>query len=127
MATYATKDNYIAETGGEVTDPDGFERILLRAERQVDDLLTGYGPLGVNGLRIDPAIDLDSVERACLMRATVAQVSYRLEMGEEFFRTNEVASPSGPDFGHSGRRGKYHDDVYAELRRGGILQRTARM
>jgi hypothetical protein len=125
MATYATKENFEDETGGEVSDPEQFERILLRAERQVDDLLTGWGPSDQNGLRIAPALDLEPYQRDCLMRATVAQVEYRLEHGEEFFRTNEPRNVSGPDFGSQGRRGKYADATFAELRRGGILKMTA--
>jgi hypothetical protein len=97
MATYATAADlglYVLDNPGVVlpTDPDAVERLLERAERDVDAVL-GAWPLFASGLKIDPA-QLDVVQQAALARATCAAAEFRLVLGEEALVGDEDYLPS---------------------------------
>ena len=124
---YLTIAEFEEDTGATVTDAAEVQRAIDRASRDVDSLLTGWGPPDQDGLRIDPTDDLEPHERAGLRAAVVAQTEYRIEMGPAFFRTNEPDSLSGPDFSQTGRRGRIADGVFSELTRVGILQTGGRL
>jgi hypothetical protein len=123
LPTYADVQDYEDYVEGwETTDEDGLNRLLYRAQMDVNTLLTGPAD-HTTGLRVDPATELTVHQANALARAVCAQAEYRNRMGESFFRENEPSSITGPDFSRSGRFGKIGDKVYAELRDGGLLVR----
>lgn len=123
--TYCDVDTFIDRSTFSIDDADLLAKVMARAEKQVDGLLTGFGPNLPNGLAAEPLVDLEPEQREALIDAVVAQTEYRLTMGEEFFRANEPESVSGPDFSRTGRLGKIADETFAALRRGRILSQYA--
>lgn len=123
--TYCDVDTFTDRSTYAIDDPDLLAKVMARAEKQVDGLLTGFGPNLPNGLAVEPLVDLEPEQAEALVDAMVAQTEYRLTMGEEFFRTNEPQSISGPDFSRSGRLGKIADETLAALRRGGLISQYA--
>ena len=122
--TYAVREDFEEYVEGwSTTDPDGLDRLLYRAQMDVNDLLTG--PADVNtGLRVNPA-RLSIYQAQQLADAVCAQAEYRNAMGEEFFRRNEPQSIQGPDFSRQGRSGRYGGKVYRHLRQAGLLRTTS--
>lgn len=118
MPTYADKDACEAYTEGLiVTDADQFDRVIERAERNVDTLLTVPGRPDVAGPKLADA-DLAAMgarDRERLERATCAQTEYRVEMGEEFFARHQHARTSGPDFSVDGQLPWIGPKVLGEL------------
>jgi hypothetical protein len=85
VATYAqTTDLELYIEGFTVTDAPTAERLLERAEREIDRSLGPFELNAATGLKIDPA-ELDTDQALVLTRATVAQAEYELEMGYDFF------------------------------------------
>lgn len=101
MATYATVADFEAHIEGWVTtDSAALERVLVRAERDVDRVL---GPLPRDpdtGLKLIPADDLTPAQRAALARAVSTQAYHRLtELGEGTGGTEPARKRvKGPDF-----------------------------
>lgn len=106
VPTYADKAACEEYTEGlVVTDDAQFDRVIERAERNVDTLLTTPGDPDVAGPKL-AAADLAAMsarDRERLERATCAQVEYRVEMGEEFFARHQYKGTSGPDFSVQGQ------------------------
>jgi hypothetical protein len=104
MATYATIADFEEYVEGwTTTNPDALERLLERAERDIDALL---GPRPVDpdtGLKLDPP-RLAAWERTALARATCAQAEYRFHAGETAWAGGTVAGGGGrvqgPDFSY---------------------------
>lgn len=100
MATYATVADFEAYVEGwTTTDEEALERILERAERDVDRVL---GPIARDpdtGLKLDPD-DLTTLERAALARAVSAQAYHRITHRGEGTGGVEPARKriKGPDF-----------------------------
>lgn len=101
MATYATISDFEGTIEGWVTDDAAaLERIIERAERDVDRVL---GPLRRDpntGLKVDPT-NLTAPDRAALARAVSRQAHHRITaLGEGLSgEPARVASKiSGPDF-----------------------------
>jgi hypothetical protein len=122
VLTYCSTTTFLDRSTYVIDDVTLLTKVMARAERQVDGLLSGFGPNLGGGLAVEPLVDLDADERECLEDAVIAQTEYRLAMGEEFFRVNEAQSISGPDYSRTGKLGKIHDDVFTELRRGGLIE-----
>lgn len=109
MPTYATATDFTTYSEGAVIDDAvGTDRLLERAERDIDSCL--IGPLLTSGLKYDPTLTdstaagyLTSAQKQLLMRATVAQAEYRLAKGEDFFIHAQYDRVSGPDFTTEGR------------------------
>jgi hypothetical protein len=102
MAVYATVSDFVDYVDGYVAPapPEPLERILVRAQRDVDRVLGPFTRRTDTGLKLDPATDLNVHERAALARAVCAQARYRMRLGLE-----ELALPApvvveeqGPDF-----------------------------
>lgn len=121
MADYATVAQlraYADLVGGDDAD---LEKVLERAEKQIDALL-GPWVAQANGLKLgDPAagnpLDLTPDEIAALADAVCAQAEYRVAMGEPFFVQAQLESVSGPDFSTRGKRPYIGPKVRAELDR----------
>jgi hypothetical protein len=122
VLTYCDTDTFLDRSTYVVDDTVLLTKVMARAEKQVDEKLSGWGPNLAGGLAVDPDVDLDAEERECLEDAVIAQTEYRLSMGEEFFRTNEPDSMSGPDYSRSGKLGKFADEAWSALRRGGLVE-----
>lgn len=97
MAVYATEaelDSYLLDTP-EVSAPggEGSERLLARAEREVDRAL-GPWPRFANGLKLDPA-QLDTTQRAALSRATCAAAEWLLLLDPATIAGDDDYLPDG--------------------------------
>ena len=105
MPTYATQAECQLYTEGlVVTDAAQFGRIIDRAERDIDQLLTVPGDSATTGPKLSAA-DLAAMtprDRERIKFATCAQVEYRVAMGEKFFSTHQHKSARGPDFSVEG-------------------------
>jgi len=123
MPTYATAADVSAFIEGLVIDDDAaFDRLIERAERDVDSVLTPTALLDT-GLRYDPTT-LTTGEQAALARAVAAQVEYRLEMGEEFFVRAQYDYVGGPDFSFRGQLEYIGPKVRRELAGTALLDRV---
>lgn len=86
MPTYATVDefkSYVADIPLDtlsLPDDEAIERLLERAERDVDRI-AGPWPVLSTGRRFAPD-SLTTAQQDALMRATCAQAEFRLAMGE---------------------------------------------
>lgn len=126
MPTYATQTDFEAYVEGWVTDDaDALDRLLERAELDVDRILGPGQRRDDTGLLYDPA-NLTAAQAASLSRATCAQAEYRFRMGEEFFSAAQYEDVTGPDFSTKGRLPYYAPKVREELANAGLRQMTAR-
>lgn len=96
MAVYATPEaltDYIASNEDATLpgDPVAVQRLLARAERQVD-LVVGPWPRFSSGLKFDPAL-LDVTQRAALSRATCAAAEHLLVVDASFLAGAEDFAP----------------------------------
>lgn len=121
MPTYATQADFAAYVEGAVIDnPAALDRLLVRAERDID-WAAGARPIDtVTGLKFKPA-DLPAWQRAALARATCAQAEYRNEMGEDFMLRAQHQTARGPDFAVTGRLAYVGPKTLRELESGGLL------
>lgn len=124
-ATYATQADFEAYVEGwTTTDPDALERMLERAERDIDAILgpIPVSPLSTTGLKLDPSI-LKAWEAQALARAVCAQALYRHLTTDASIAAGRVtAKEKGPDFevdyGQAGAGGnvpQYGQRVRTEL------------
>lgn len=126
MPTYALQTDleaYLEDSP--LTMPAGgvADRLLGRAERDVDTLLVGYGALNATtGLKYDPAVDLEAWQVLALNRATCAQAEYRLRMGEDFFIVAQYDRQQGPDFTIEGELPYIGPQVERELQATGLIR-----
>lgn len=124
LPTFADRDDFEDYVEGwSTTDPDGLDRLLYRAQMDVNRLLVGPAD-AVTGLRVNVA-RLTVHQANELANAVCAQAEYRNAMGEEFFRRNEPMQISGPDFSRQGRSGYFGDKVRGHLRQAGLLPMTS--
>jgi hypothetical protein len=126
MPTYATKADCLAYIEGLTVDDDAaFDRVIERAEDQIDRVLGQEVP--VAGGRKYSGSTLTALEartREALKRAVCAQVEYRIEMGERFFTRAQHESVSGPDFTTQGKLPRIGPKVWEELRSSGLARMT---
>lgn len=100
MATYANIANFEAYVEGwTTTDPAALERILERAERDVDRVLGPLRRRDDTGLKLDP-LELTEPHRDALARAVSAQAYHRIKrLGEGTGgATPAKKRVKGPDF-----------------------------
>lgn len=127
MPTYATRSDFEAYVEGWVTDdPAALDRLLERAERDIDGILATRGDRTA-GLKIDAAAELaagslEEWQTDALSRATCAQAEYRLAMGEEFFTQAQHSRVRGPDFTTEGRLPTIAPKALRELADTGLLR-----
>jgi len=124
MPTYAQRtdvEGYIE--GWVTTDADALDRLIERAERDIDNAVGNWPRDDTTGHKLDPATLLPYQVDA-LTRATCAQVEYRFQMGEDFFVRAQHASERGPDFQTDGRLPYIGPKVWAELEGTGLLRLT---
>lgn len=101
MPTYTTAEAFEEYVEGwTTTNPDALNRLLERAERDVDALLGPRTPRTDTGLKLDPSA-LRTFERTALSRAVCAQAEYRFRVGEDTLAGGGAPAGStikGPDF-----------------------------
>ncbi|MGI8511399.1 MAG: hypothetical protein ACR2NH_02095 [Solirubrobacteraceae bacterium] len=111
-ATVADLQSYIE--GGTTLDAAALERVLERAERDVDNLLGDYDRDPDTDRKLAPDT-LPAHQQRALRRATCAQAEYRIAMGEQFFIEDQFQFVAGPDFQRRGRLGYVGQRVLGEL------------
>lgn len=129
---YASSQNFSDHVEGwTTTDAAALDRLLERAERDIDAYV---GPVSVeaNGRKFgSPATTnekgLSDAQRTALMLATVAQAYARYRRGEDSMYDAEYDSVSGPDFNVSGRRSRLSPQAKQELAGTGLVVRSARV
>lgn len=122
MPTYATRAAFEAYVEGWTTDdPAALDRLLERAERDVDYAAGGWPIDPATGLKFDPAT-LPTWQADALSRATCAQAEYRHSMSEEFMVKAQHSRVSGPDFTVDGELPYVGPKVLRELASGGLLR-----
>lgn len=120
MPTYATKADCIAYIPGlSVNDDEEFDKLIERAERDIDSIIGFRASDTTTGKKFVP-LNLTTNERNALRDATCAQVEYRLEMGERFFVRPQHNKVRGPEFETEGRLPRIGPKVITELE-GGVL------
>jgi hypothetical protein len=126
MATYATTADFESYVEGWVTDDSAaLERVLQRAEEDIDDVVAGS--YLTTGRKLDPtATGFGAARVKYLKRATCAQAEYRIIQGEGFFSQAQFDSVSGPDFSTSGKRRYLGPKARRELQRGQLMATTGR-
>lgn len=126
MATYATQADFEAYVEGWTTeDAAALERLLQRAERDVDRLLSGVRGTGVGGLKLIPA-DLETWQAEALARAVCAQGEYAITMGDEFLVRDQYDEAQGPQFRQKGKLSRIGPKVWIELDGVGLLAGSGR-
>jgi len=96
------------------TDAAALDRLLERAERDVDGLLGDYERVPATGLKLAPAA-LTTHQAYALRRATCAEAEYRFTMGEQFFVEDQYSFTAGPDFQRRGSLARVGPKVLSEL------------
>lgn len=120
---YAQISDFEAYVEGWVTtDSDALNRLLMRAEHDLDQrLFPPVAQLTVADRKVDPTTLTDE-QTAALTAATCAQAEYRNAMGEDFFVRGQYESVSGPGgFSQKGRQPYIGPKVKAELAGTGLL------
>lgn len=123
--TYAVRADFEAYVEGwTTTDNAALDRLLARAERDIDAILgpIPISPLSTTGLKLDPTI-LKTWEKEALARAVCAQAYYRYLTTDASIAAGRVtAKERGPDFevdyGQAGAGGnvpQYGQRVRTEL------------
>lgn len=74
-----------------------FERLVMRAERDVDSLLGPLGRYSDTGLKVNPA-DLEEWAADALKRAVAAQVEHLIAVGPANVAAPAAKRTKGPDF-----------------------------
>lgn len=126
---YTTRSDFEAYVEGWVTeDTDALDRLLERAERDVDGILGDWPTLN-SGLKFDPAETdedadgyLDAPSKAALSRAVCAQAEYRFHMGEDFMVKAQHQFVAGPDFQQRGQLPHIGPKVLRELSGFGLVR-----
>lgn len=122
MPTYATQAQCLQEIEGlTVNDADAFDRVIERAERDIDRAVGVYSVDEITGRKFDPST-MVAVKRDGLMRATAAQVEYRIAMGDRFFIRPQYESTSGPDYSVQGKLQRLGPKATEELELGGFFR-----
>ena len=98
--TYTTQAAFEEYVPGWVTDnPGELEKLLERAERDVDAFLGPIRPRPETGLKFDPTLFAHDWERTALSNAVCAQAFFRLGQGEAALAIGRTTkSEKGPDF-----------------------------
>lgn len=115
MATYATVSDlraYADLTGGDDAD---LERVLIRAERDVDRVAGNQGARPDSQLLKFAPAGMGARQADALRRATCAQAEYRITVGEPFMVKGQHQSVSGPQFSTSGKLPRVGPKVMDEL------------
>lgn len=140
MATYATVAEFEAYTIGwqQTTDPAELEKYLVRAERDVDNLLgrtpardafsgtplaRGYRD-PATGLWLRPA-DLTAFQRGRLSNAVCAQTKFRIDMPDLFDRPQYKSVGGASATSVEGTLQRISPGVYDELRGTGLVNAWA--
>lgn len=124
--TYADADACLAYTEGlTIADPDAFDRLIERAESDVDRCLglIARDEDSATARKLNPD-DLTATQVLQLSRATCAQVEYRLTMGEDYFIRPQYESVAGPDYTVTGKLPMIGPKVWAELEGSDLLRLT---
>lgn len=129
---YVTQSDYSAYAAPTtVTDSAELDRILERAERDVDAFV-GPWTVETNGrkfgsLATNPKA-LTAQQQAALKNAVCAQAFYRIQNGEEWALGGGdlYESANGPDFSTTSRRPRFSPQARQELRGSGLVIRGAR-
>jgi hypothetical protein len=123
MTTYATHTDLEAYIeGGSGLDAATADRLLERAERDVDYAAGGWPVVDPTaGLKFTPSA-LQDWQAAALNRATCAQAEYRLTMGEDFMVKAQYTRVQGPDFRVFGELPYIGPKTMRELASGGLLR-----
>jgi hypothetical protein len=125
--TYATLADCLAYSEGlTVSDNAAFDRLIERAEGDVDQLLVTVPYLTEGGRKYDAdgLAALEDFDREALRRATCAQAEYRVTMGEPFFRKHQFSEVAGPDFTTKGTLPMIGPKVLRELQGSSIFRLT---
>lgn len=124
MPTYAQQSDVESYIEGWVTDnATALDRLIERAERDIDNAVGAWARDDTTGRKFDPATLLP-YQAAALTNATCAQVEYRFQQGEDFFVKAQHAAERGPDFQVTGRLPYIGPKVWAELEGTGLLRLT---
>jgi hypothetical protein len=128
LPTYATPDDLEDYSEAFVVDnEDAANRLMYRAQQQVDQLLVGrVGAIQATGLRYDPDA-LEPWVAQALKNAVCAQAEYRLAMGEDFLIRDQRQQEQTPDMTLIGKVGRIAPKVYEELAGTGLLRFGARL
>lgn len=123
---YASADDvraWLGVTSAQLSD-DLITPILRKAQYDIDAAAGGWDLYEDTGLKFasDEYEDVltDNQLRA-LVRATCAQVEYRMTMGDEFMVKEQHESQSGPGYSTSGQLRKVCGAAYTALGQGGLL------
>lgn len=126
MPTYTDAAAFEAYVEGWVTDnPQALDRLLERAERDVDRMLGAWWPDETTGLKITVA-DLQTWQAAALSRAVCAQAEYRFKMGEDYFVRGQHQEVIGPDFQAKGKLPRFSPKAMEELQGAGLVRLQGR-
>jgi len=131
MPSYANQADFEAFVEGwTTTDVAALDRLLARAERDVDSAV-GIWPAEANGLKFgapkttnQKALSAYQVNQ--LSRAVCAQAEYRVHMGEDFFVEHQVPT-QGPDYSTTRALSYIGPKVMPELEATGLIRNTGRV
>lgn len=123
---YASADDvraYLGVTPSQLSD-DVIEPILRKAQYDIDAAAGGWELYEDTGLKF-ASDEFDDVltddQLRALVRATCAQVEYRMTMGDEFMVKEQYESQSGPGYSTTGQLRKVCGAAYTALGQGGLL------
>ena len=126
MGTYATQDDVEDYIEGWTTeDPDALERLIERAESDLDAHVFVLAARRAGAPKMIPA-EHDLEDQDALRDACCAQVEYRHEMGEEHFVRAQRDSVTRTGYSAEGRLPIIGPKVWRELRGSSLVRLTTR-
>lgn len=126
---YVTRDYFVSESiysaPFTVNDANEVDRVLERAERDVDDYVGPWPVDSATGRKLGSSAGLSAYQTAMLKDAVCVQALWRINAGPDAFIDSPYDSVSGPDFSTQGKRKRTSPQARAMLRDAGLVIRSA--
>lgn len=132
---YVTRDYFVSESVYSapftVTNAAELDRVLERAEQDVDDFVGPWSRDSATGRKFGDAGStnpqgLSDSQVKDLKDAVCAQALWRINAGPDAFVDSPYDSVSGPDFSTQGRRRRTSPQARSLLQGAGLVIRSAR-
>lgn len=119
-------DDCIYTAGFQVSSTAELDRVLERAERDVDDFVGPWSMDSTTGRKLTNA-GLDANRLGLVKDAVCVQALWRIQVGEDEFINSQYDSVSGPDFSTQGKRSRTSPQAKRLLTQARVVRRGARV
>ncbi len=117
-------DTCIYTAGFQVSSGTELDRVLERAERDIDDYAGPWSVDSATGRKLSSA-GLTADELTLVKDAVCCQALWRVQAGPDEFVQPQYDSVSGPDFSTQGKRSRISPEAKRLLSQAGVVRRGA--